>query len=122
MWSDLSDVYYDMARYDDALSAITKACDLRPHNVSYFISKATIYENMDLQVEANEIYASMTDKYTDISIIDDIPTLLSLGFATNHLGQYERSILTYKRALELEPTNTSTMHQLAWGLYGLPGL
>ena len=114
MWSDLSDVYYDMARYDDALYAIIKACELKPHNLSYSISKATIYESMDLQVEANDIYANMTEKYTDISIIEDIPTLLSLGFATNHLGLFERSIQTYKRALELEPTNTSSMHQLAW--------
>ena len=102
--------------YADAIKASEKAIEYNPDNLDLQRYVAGCYHQMkqyDKAIEAYEKLLAQVDT-TDVETRADIIT--GMGDTYSEMGDTERTIECYKRALELEPLNSGALNNYAYFL------
>src|SRR5258705_1635032 len=100
-------MYYEMGKYQDAVTAFKREVSLRPNYAAYFyLGNSYVYARQ---------FGSGVDAYKEAIRIDpDDPVAhLQLGVAYDYLNQYEQAVEEYKRAINLNPDDEKAHYCLA---------
>ena len=100
-------MYYDLRKYQEAISAFKRVAALSPKSSTYmFLGNSYVW--------AQE-YQSGVDAYKEAIRLDPkhVPAHIQLGIAYDYLERREEAITEYKQAIKLEPNNERAHFYLA---------
>jgi tetratricopeptide (TPR) repeat protein len=107
-WAGLSNVYYTLKMFPDAIAAQREAVRLAPDTLSYQADLGIALKDGGLDQEALTLFMAMRDKLPQ----DPFPWR-QIGFVNAKLGKFEMSIAALEQSLKLAPDQAKVWHALA---------
>ncbi len=101
------DKFYEMQKFDEAITAYTKAIEKNPNDFAF-------YNNRGVAFHAKGDYEQAIADYTKAVELNPyhFSSYNNRGAAYEDIGVIERAIADYQKALELEPDNKTAQMNL----------
>lgn len=104
-----ADFYYQIERYDEAISLLQQANKLKPEDYEVIVQLGNTYFDSNKFEEAEKWYSqALSKKPEDVNVRTD----LGLTFLLRNPPNYDRSILEFKHSLETDPKHIKTLQNL----------
>ena len=105
-----AEVYYQIQRYDDAITYLKAANKLRPDDREIVVHLGNANFDADRYDEAEKWYvAALAKKADDVNVRTD----LGLTFVFRDPPNYERAIKEFNQSLETDPNHIQTLQNLS---------
>lgn len=104
-----ADVYYQIGRYEEALTYLKIAIKLKPDNRDLMVSLGNTYFDAEKYDEAETWYTAALAKKADDA---NVRTDLGLIFVFRDPPNYDRAIQEFNRSLVVDPNHVQTLQNL----------
>ncbi len=104
-------IYIDMGEEEKAIAAMEDAKEANPSDINLLQAEADMYYRMDNMEKYREIMEEVIEHDPNNSTL-----YYNLGVSTAQLGETERAIEYYKKALELDPEMTNARLNIAYAI------
>ncbi|HET7361922.1 MAG TPA: tetratricopeptide repeat protein [Salinimicrobium sp.] len=102
-------IYVEKGQSEKALAALQDAKAANPHDIGLLQTEANVYYELGQKDKYREIMEEITAKTPD-----DPTVFYNLGVTSAEMGDTEKAIEYYRKALELDPTMTNARINMAF--------
>jgi len=110
-WDRLGSSFATLGRYEEGLACFERAVELRPDNVSAWVSRGAVLVELGRYKEA----LASIDRVLELNPEYDF-MWSHRGWALGYLGRYEEVLVSFDRALELSPKKAVMWMGRGWAL------
>jgi tetratricopeptide (TPR) repeat protein len=107
--SKLGYLYVQENKYPEAIESYRKVAELEPHQPSSYFNLGYIYAITEDYQQAKEMYSKVVNMEPDF--MDE--ALVNLAIVQQELGERNQCVQNLKRAIKINPANTSAADLLA---------
>lgn len=112
-------VLYRLKRYEEALKFYDKDLHYNPNNVKSFLCKSNLLLDMMRFKESILYFDEFIKSHPNIPNTDVSCGLIIYSSALTSIGQYEKSLVSINKAIELDPKRFSALYNKAKVLFEL---
>ena len=111
----LGEVYMQQDRYQEALAAFEKASELRPENATYLFGRGHALSFLNRHRESNVLFGQAIRRRT---LDPEISAWAPVHIGSNYLelGDWDRSVRHFEKAIKLDPNNLVVYSDLGYCL------
>lgn len=107
---NLGVTFYKLKNYKQAQKAYENACDLQPNNTQYQNARAELYQFLDMNSKAIEVY-----KKTEIA--PNIEVFYNNGVSYFNKGEHKKALSNFQEALKIDPNHLESLYAMGLVLY-----
>ena len=115
-WNELGNIYFNAGAVDEAAKAFHKAIELDKDFGWPYSNLATVYAHKGRYTEAIPLYQKSIELVQNAR--DQALLWNHMGDAYRRLNDHDNAMAAYKKAMELDPSNTSLLTRARFSLLG----